>query len=241
MRYVQGELCAAAVWCAAASANAQLGTIDQRSQQSPTDNKAAWFTLGTNLVWQQQVRAGLTGDLSSIQFTSGGPAGGVITLRIRPGAAWSNGPVQAQRTIRKNLTGPEMHTLDFSEEIPAHSLLMPMGATFVIEFTGTGSNLGLYGSYVNPSTGPALYPHPLYFQGSRFLNGGWRIGFTTYVISRPLCLSDFNSDGGVDGDDITAFISAWEYGDPEADVSEDGGVDGNDLYEFFVLWEGASC
>jgi hypothetical protein len=51
------------------------------------------------------------------------------------------------------------------------------------------------------------------------------------------CLSDFNFDGGVDGEDVVVFFQSWEGGDFRADLSRDGGVDGQDLFVFFEHWE----
>ncbi|MBS0197952.1 MAG: S8 family serine peptidase [Planctomycetes bacterium] len=56
-----------------------------------------------------------------------------------------------------------------------------------------------------------------------------------------LCLSDFNSDGGVDGRDIEAFFRAWSAAQTPADVNEDGGVDGADISEFFDAWSRGVC
>jgi hypothetical protein len=58
------------------------------------------------------------------------------------------------------------------------------------------------------------------------------------VNAPPLCPSDFNQDGGVDGSDIEAFFFAWEAGEPAADMNQDGGVDGSDVDTFFFHWEG---
>jgi hypothetical protein len=52
-----------------------------------------------------------------------------------------------------------------------------------------------------------------------------------------LCLGDFNNDGGVDGDDVIAFFSAWDAGIITADVNQDGGVDGDDVIAFFNAWD----
>ncbi len=52
-----------------------------------------------------------------------------------------------------------------------------------------------------------------------------------------LCLGDFNNDGGVDGDDVIAFFSAWDAGIITADVNQDGGVDGDDVITFFNAWD----
>jgi hypothetical protein len=56
-----------------------------------------------------------------------------------------------------------------------------------------------------------------------------------------VCPADFNQDGGVDGDDMTAFFAAWESGEMIADVNADGGIDGDDVTTFFHAWEAGGC
>jgi uncharacterized membrane protein len=67
-------------------------------------------------------------------------------------------------------------------------------------------------------------------------NRGWRL-----TIPPPRCIADFNQDGGVDGQDVAAFIQTWEAGEAAADVNRDGGVDGSDVPEFFIVWEAGGC
>lgn len=55
------------------------------------------------------------------------------------------------------------------------------------------------------------------------------------------CIADYNSDGGVDGQDVQAFFGDWEFGLPCADVNHDGGVDGQDVQRFYRLWENGLC
>lgn len=55
------------------------------------------------------------------------------------------------------------------------------------------------------------------------------------------CVADFNQDGGVDGQDIEAFFTAWEVSLPSADANQDGGVDGQDVQAFFTAWETGEC
>jgi len=55
------------------------------------------------------------------------------------------------------------------------------------------------------------------------------------------CPADFNLDGGVDGDDVTAYFTAWEAGESTADVNSDGGTDGSDITVFFAAWEAGGC
>lgn len=60
-------------------------------------------------------------------------------------------------------------------------------------------------------------------------------------IDCPLCIADFNEDGGVDGSDVESFYTAWESGETLADVNGDGGVDGNDVETFYTAWELGGC
>jgi hypothetical protein len=52
-----------------------------------------------------------------------------------------------------------------------------------------------------------------------------------------LCPADFNSDGGVDSDDVISFFGAWDTGAPAADFNADGVVDGDDMIDFFAAWD----
>lgn len=52
------------------------------------------------------------------------------------------------------------------------------------------------------------------------------------------CVADFNVDGGVTGDDISAFFLAYEAGDGASDVNQDGGTTGDDISFFFAAYEG---
>lgn len=49
------------------------------------------------------------------------------------------------------------------------------------------------------------------------------------------CRADTNSDGGVDGDDVIQFFSAWDNNN--ADFNQDGGTDGDDVIAFFDRWD----
>ncbi len=61
------------------------------------------------------------------------------------------------------------------------------------------------------------------------------------ALSKPVCMADFNGDGGVDGGDIASFFQAWESGDFIADVNDDGGVDGLDAQVFVEHWIDSAC
>ena len=54
------------------------------------------------------------------------------------------------------------------------------------------------------------------------------------------CLSDFNNDGFVNGDDYDAFASLFENADLAADINRDGFVNGDD-YDLFASHFEAGC
>ena len=53
-----------------------------------------------------------------------------------------------------------------------------------------------------------------------------------------ICPADWDESGGVDGDDIAAFITDWQSGN--ADIDGSGGTDGDDITFFFSRWQ-AGC
>ena len=65
-------------------------------------------------------------------------------------------------------------------------------------------------------------------------------GVTSEAALLTVCPSDYNCDGGVDGDDVIAFFADWDAGLIGADMTGDGGVDGDDVIEFFGRWD-AGC
>jgi hypothetical protein len=57
----------------------------------------------------------------------------------------------------------------------------------------------------------------------------------------PECAADFDSNGGVDGGDLSAFFVNFEAGCECADVDQNGGIDAGDLSFFYTLYEGGGC
>lgn len=55
------------------------------------------------------------------------------------------------------------------------------------------------------------------------------------------CAADFNQDGGVTGDDVSAFFFEYESGATCADVNIDGGITGDDVAVFFMTFEAGGC
>jgi len=55
------------------------------------------------------------------------------------------------------------------------------------------------------------------------------------------CISDYNQDGGVTGDDVAAFFIDFEAGAGCSDVNQDGGITGSDIETFFLFFENSGC
>lgn len=95
---------------------------------------------------------------------------------------------------------------------------------------------GAEGALIDPITGDFVF--------STF-GGGSRVivvrGFVAPPPVCPPCIADANEDGGIDGEDVTAFFALWENGNACADANEDGGIDGADVDSFFAVWEAGGC
>lgn len=75
--------------------------------------------------------------------------------------------------------------------------------------------------------------------GERVLPDGSRRSDVWMATVSSVCLTDWNSDGGIDASDVTAFFDSWEQG--RADINLDGGTDAADIDEFFARWERGDC
>ncbi len=64
----------------------------------------------------------------------------------------------------------------------------------------------------------------------------------TYERPCPVnCPGDYDQSGGIDGDDISAFIWDWQEGHRCADFDGSGGVDVDDLGYFLYMWQHSCC
>jgi hypothetical protein len=172
----------------APASRAQSGTIDQVSPY-PNGSGSAGYNTVSSLVWQMQVRAGLTGTLEGFTLNCTGPAGDTLAVRIRMGAGWNTGPAVFTGTLVKpTSTNFENVFVDTTSA----AILLHGNDLFVIEVQGNTGSVGLDGSYVQPPGFP-LYAEPLFLGGPGcFTDCGWRIAFTTYVLggSTIFCLGD---------------------------------------------------
>lgn len=81
-----------------------------------------------------------------------------------------------------------------------------------------------------------------------FLSGTWR-GRYRCVVTNPCgsvvsgvsritdCPADYNTDAGVDSDDVIAYFADWDAGSDEADFDNANGVDSDDIIAFFTAWD----
>lgn len=219
--------------------SAQIGVLDQLSPVLPSAEWSARLFVNIVAPWQQQVTPSVSGTLEGVKLRLHGAVGASFRLRIRTGAAWTGRPVVAETTVTKTATGDQVLFVPLIDA----NIEVRVGEPFVIEMAYINTpSIGVYGSYIAPNSGPALYPGPLYFGIVRFQDGGWRQGFETYVIpAAPRCPADINADGGVDGTDVSEFFNYWIDGNATADLNHDGGINGDDVSEFFDQWANSAC
>jgi len=193
---------------AAGAAVAQTGTLDQNS---PASN--AGFNLdATSLTWQQQARAGIAGHLEGIRFTFTGVVGANAELNVRLGSAWSSGAPVLSTTVTKVTGATEVIFVNMTSA----NITLAVGDVFVFEAHGTGSGMGIQGSYVVPPGTPA-YPEPLFLNTSNFADGGWRLGFQTFMLTGSTCYANCDSSTAppvLNVQDFTCFLQKFAAGCP---------------------------
>jgi hypothetical protein len=232
------NLTAVAVCGLALPCLAQTGTQDQFSPTHPSPpGQTASYNLDTPiLIWQQQIRVGIAGQLEGIVIGAIGPATAQMTLKIRPGAANSTQPPVFEGVVRKTREGEENIFVDMT----ASNIVMDVGDVFVMDTQGDDSDFNLLGSYVPPDSGqPPMYPEPLFLNGSVFVPG-WRHGFTTYVIAGGGCVADFNGDGTANVQDFLAYLQAFSAGEDRADINDDGVINVQDFLSYLQAFA-AGC
>ena len=211
----------------AASAGAQTGTLDQ---SSPRSN--AWYNEDASfLLWQQQIRAGVSGQLEGITLTLSGPAGSQFNVRVRKGPAWSTEPTLFETLLTNALGGQQEVFVDMT----AANIQLGSGEIFVMETVGNDTGGGLIGNYVDPAVGPPEYPEPLWLNQSIF-SPGWRHGFDTYMLAEDECYPDCDEDGVLSIDDFICFQTLFAFEDKYADCDGDGALSIDDFICFQTLF-----
>lgn len=161
--------------CCAGMTFGQNGTLDQ---ESPVDN-ASFNGDASSLTWQQQVKAGIDGQLEGFSMVFTGTNGSSkIDVAIGLGDAWSSNIVFTQTVTLQN-----SQAWQFVNTTSANIQLFA-GDTFVIQTRGNNTGMGIRGSHVDPPGDP-LYSEPLWLNGQNFSDGGWRLGFRSYMLTGP--------------------------------------------------------
>jgi hypothetical protein len=189
----------------------QTGTLDQSSPAT----SASFNLSASSLTWQQQVRAGIGGQLEGIRLTLLGPVAAQMEVRIRTGPAWSTATPAAVRTVIKATANSEVVFLDLTAE----NIQLAVNDAFVFETQGNDTGMNIVGSYVAPP-GTPLYPEPLFLNTTLFVDNGWRHGFDTYMLTGgPTCYA--NCDESTDPPvlnvaDFGCFLGRYAANDPYA-------------------------
>lgn len=184
---------------------AQNGVLDQHSPRDLNAHSAQFNVDASFLVWQQQIRAGISGQLEGIKLTFAvSPVGANFHVRIRTGPTWSTNAVLFDGSVTNSTGGFDEVFVDMTSA----DIMLSAGDDFVMETQGTDSGAWFIGSYVDPTAGPPLYPYPLYLGPGGF-PPGWRHGFDTYMLTGAACNPcDTNCDGSLNQFDIQPFVQS---------------------------------
>ena len=175
---------------------AQTGVLDQSSPFPGTGSSVGYNGSTSSLVWQQQVRTGITGQLEGVTVRLNGSVGSHIDVRIRAGNGWNTSPVLFQGVATKLTSSFDEHCF---VDATSAGINFTANSTFVIELQGQDDGGGFIGNYSQPPI-PAQYPEPLFLNSPQcFVDCGYRIAFETWVLSSstPLvyCTAGTSSSG----------------------------------------------
>ncbi len=188
---------AVALMALGTAAFGQTGTLDQ---QSPMTN-ASYNLDASFLIWQQQVRVGVAGQLEGFQLTIQGNAGAQFNARVRVGDGWNTGAIVFQNLFTKPNNGNELMFID----VTSANIMLNVNDSFVIETQGNDTGAGLVGNAYPPG-----YAEPLYLNGPPcFADCQWRHGFNSYML-RGGCPSDFTAtkSGSCPGSNMVSWTGA---------------------------------
>jgi hypothetical protein len=159
--------------------SAQTGVLDQSSPYPGTGWTVGYNGSASSLIWQQQVRTGIAGQLEGVTVHLNGSVGSHIDVRIRAGDGWNTSAVVFQGVATKATAS--YNELSFVDTTSAN-LNFAVNSTFVIELQGQDDGGGFIGNYT-PPPGAAQYPEPLYLNGPQcYVDCHYRIAFETYVL-----------------------------------------------------------
>ena len=156
-----------------------------------------------------------------------GPASATVIFSDNVSASSSafvvNGPAGAVTFGYAYSPGTFTATLDFGAALP------PGDYTIIVGPGVTAGGLALDGEIADPES-PASLPS----------GDGLAGGNAAFAFHVQRCPGDFDGDGFITGDDMTAFVIAFETGDPRADFDGDGFITGDD-YTFFTIAFETGC
>lgn len=142
--------------------------LDQVSPFFFDETEASFNMDAAGMVWQQEVVAGLAGNLAQVDFYVFAP--GSCTLALAAGEPW-------QATYVWSTTFAPTATGWVSLDTSAAGLSFSPGDHYVLDFINTSGGLCLGGSY---QPGGGNYPAGrLFYNGYDY--GDWDVAFRTYV------------------------------------------------------------
>lgn len=178
----EGLACAIALLALCSPALAQTGVIDQSSPYGNGPPQQILLDTSTpGIVWQQEVRAGLSGQLEGVQLRLAGPIGTQVEIRVRMGAGWNTVAPAFSALLTKQSLSQEQFFVNCS----AANILQVPGTLFVIEVVGAGATPGsaVMGTYTAPP-GTPLHPRFLFKNGPAcFGDCGSHVAFRTFVVN----------------------------------------------------------
>lgn len=130
------------------------------------------FSAPSANFWQQSVTAGLTGELSKIEFHAA-RNGGDFNISVNEGAGWQSDTNDFE-IVYSAVVG--WNTIDVSSA----GLQVSSGSQFVIGINGIDADLYVPGGSPGPYSGGSTY-----LNGSEFAGGSFDLNFRTYVNAVP--------------------------------------------------------
>jgi hypothetical protein len=194
---------------------AQTGTQDQ---VSPTTAVLPVQTASFSIFWasdayQAQVRAGLAGRLEGFTLQLYGNQGASVMTSIRLGAGWNTSTPVFQSVVSLAVTGIN----DVFVDVTSANITVSPGTLFVIEIGGQNIDCAINGTYLPPGAGTPPYPEPIFWDGPGcFVDCGWHIGFTTFVLTNSgtaFCFGDGSgtacpcANAGVSGNGCASSVN----------------------------------
>lgn len=144
-------LLALALGLLAPAAGAQVGSVDQFSLRG---TKGPALFGGKGYLFQQQVRAGLSGTLTCVEIMVSGNPGDAVAVRVRRGAAPSSQPILWEGVaVKASSLGFDVPFLDAS----AAGVQLVAGEVFVLELELLDDHSSVAGSIYDPP----CYPEPV--------------------------------------------------------------------------------